>query len=106
MNITPNLHEDERRKLIEWIPDFPMRTSKVLIAKEDCELGNHYHNEKDSLFYLLQGEGEYNTGFEWLPIEGTVFVPKGVPHTFKVKKGSIMLEAASTPYDPDDEIPA
>jgi mannose-6-phosphate isomerase-like protein (cupin superfamily) len=101
-------HEDNRRTLIEWVKDFPIRTCKVLIVKEDSVLGAHYHNNKVDTFYLLKGSGEYKMGSdEWqeLKEEDCVRAELKVPHSFKLKAGSILLEASTTPYDKEDEIP-
>lgn len=100
-------HEDNRRTLIEWIADFPIRMCKVLIVKEDSELGNHYHNNKIDNFFLLRGEGEYKFGdSDWIPLhqDDCLRADAGVAHTFRLKAGSVLLEASSTPYVKEDEI--
>lgn len=100
-------HEDNRRTLIEWIANSPITTCKVLIVKEDCELGNHYHLKKEDTFYLLKGSGTYRIGeTEGELKEGDCLKANiHIPHTFTLKAGSILLEASSTPYDKEDEIP-
>lgn len=98
-------HIDNRRTLIEWIADSPIRSCKVVIAKGDTEVGNHYHLLKDEYFYLLSGEGEYKLGDDdFKSMIDVVFVPKGLRHTFKLKEGSVLLGAASEPFDVNDEI--
>ena len=100
-------HEDNRRILTEWIADFPISTIKILEVKEDCELGNHYHNKKQDLFFLLKGSGRYKIGDRDGTIsegEDEIALPKE-PHTFWLTKGSILLEASTTPYNKQDEIP-
>ena len=99
-------HEDERRSLVEWVKDSPVRSCKVLTVKQDAVLGAHYHNNKVDTFYLLKGSGEYKLGEEgWEKIvEGDcIRAEAGVPHSFKLKAGSILLEASSSPFDPSDE---
>jgi quercetin dioxygenase-like cupin family protein len=98
-------HDDSRRTLIEWVKNYPMRSSKIVIAKEDCIVGDHYHNHKTEIFYLLSGEGEFCLGIdgEWKSLTDVVFVPKGVRHTFRLKGGSILLSAASRQFDSKDE---
>jgi len=102
------IHDDNRRKLIEWIDDIPFRSAKVVIAKSDERIGHHYHNKKDEVFLLLEGkakkviigdEEEYNISApkRW-------YVPKGTYHSFELKKGSILLGVATEPFDPEDEI--
>jgi mannose-6-phosphate isomerase-like protein (cupin superfamily) len=106
MKLKPIKHEDDRRVLIEWIDDFPIRNSKILILKRYCELGNHYHNEKIDTFFLLKGSGSYKIGDEYGMIkEGDCFrADVKQSHTFKLKKGSILLEASTTPFNKEDEI--
>lgn len=98
-------HHDDRRTLIEWVKDYPLRSCKVVVIHEDTEIGNHFHKKKDEIFYLLSGEGEVALNGETEPfIAGDmVFVPKGMRHTFKLKKGSVMLGAGTKPYDQKDE---
>lgn len=104
-NMNSLKHEDHRRILVEWIENYPTKSNKVIIAKEDCEVGNHYHLKKDEMFYLLLGEGEFKLGEnEWETLTDTVFVPRGTRHTFRLKEGAILLEAATRAYTPDDEI--
>lgn len=98
-------HSDDRRILIEWIKDFPVRTCKALIIKKDCMLGDHYHKNKDEIFYLLYGSGEVtlNGETEKLKEGDIVFAGRGIKHTFKLKKQSILLEAGTKPFDPKDD---
>ena len=99
-------HEDDRRTLIEWVKDFPLRSCKALVIKKDCEVGNHHHNKKDELFYLLMGEGTVtlDSKTETITPNDTVYVGKGTRHAFNLKAGSILLEASSRAFDPLDEI--
>jgi len=99
-------HEDNRRILTEWIANFPITTVKILEVKEDCELGNHYHNIKQDFFYLLKGMGTYRIGDVYGEIsegQSLTALPKEA-HTFYLTKGSILLEASTTPYNKNDEI--
>lgn len=104
---TVTRHEDNRRTLSEWIEDYPIRCCKVLEMKEDGMVGNHYHLLKVDTFYLLRGEGTYQIGDESGTLQegGCYRAEKGEPHTFWLLKGSILLEASTTPYDKEDEIP-
>jgi len=62
----------------------------------------HFHTQEDEIFYVLEGEMEFTVSKEKiLAAPGTtVFLPKGVPHSFKVtSKGArtlIMLQPAGT----------
>ena len=107
MKLPIEKHEDDRRTLIEWVKDFPIRTCKVLVMKKDGELGNHYHRRKVDIFYLLRGSGEYKIGKDdWQEFnEGDCLMAEIFkPHSFKLKKDSILLEASSKSFDPKDEI--
>ena len=98
-------HEDDRRILIEWIQDLPMKACKVVIAKGNIEVGNHYHKNKDEVYYLLSGNGEYSLdNSEFQPFEDVLFVPRDIKHTFRLKKDSVLLGACSEPFDASDEI--
>jgi len=105
-NLLPvNIHEDNRRKLIEYVIDFPIRTCKAIVVKEDNILGNHWHQLKEEIFYLLQGSGSVTIGEETheLKENDIVHAPKGVKHTFHLKAGSILLEAGTEPFDKNDD---
>jgi len=114
MNLRPITHEDRRRRLIEYISDIPFKRAKVIKVKnEKCVLGKHYHLKSDSVFYMLTGKAMYTLKSNrkdsrlergWLFEEECIFVPKNVVHTFTVYPNSILLEAASEPYDKADEI--
>ncbi len=106
MKLQTHKHEDNRRTLTEWITDHPIRTCKILEVKEDCDLGNHYHNRKQDFFYLLKGKGSWRIGDEVGEIkegDSLTALPKEA-HTFSLKGGSVLLEASTTPYDIEDEI--
>jgi quercetin dioxygenase-like cupin family protein len=97
--------EDNRRTLIEWIENAPIRSCKIIIAKDYTEIGGHYHNNKYEWFYVLSGFAQYslNNG-DYYNFEEVIYIPKGVKHTFKLTKGTVMLGAASQPFDINDEI--
>lgn len=98
-------HEDDRRILVEWVKDFPFRTCKAILVKKDSTLGGHLHREKDEVFYLLRGSGQVKLDNEESPLhEGDiVFAGRGIKHTFKLVKDSILLEAGSKSFDPKDD---
>jgi quercetin dioxygenase-like cupin family protein len=102
-------HEDERRILIEWFtaPDGAGRMAqlKVVAAKQTpTRIGRHYHRRKTEVFYLLWGRGTVNG--EPIEIGTRVLVLPGEVHAFDLEAGSVLLGAATAPYDPDDEVPA
>ena len=98
-------HEDNRRKLIEWVSDYPIRACKVVVAKKDCVVGEHYHKEKDEIFYLLNGNGEVilDGKAEKLNEGDVVFVSRNIKHSFALDNNSILLGACSKPFDPNDD---
>lgn len=115
MNLPTTRHEDERRVLTEYIKDIPFRRAKVLETKKKCVLGNHYHLNSDSVFYVLKGKCSYTLKSRhprkgmtrgWLFEGECIFVSRGVIHTFTVWPDTIILEAASEPFDKNDEIQA
>lgn len=112
MNLQISKHEDNRRTLIEWVKDIPIKAIKTIYVKEKSSLGNHYHNNKDEVFFLLKGKGivilttKTKQTRDWMFEEDCIFVPRGMIHTFNLEKDSILLEAATEPYNPSDEIRA
>lgn len=105
---------DERRDLYEI--EFPSGESslKIVVAKKDCRLGNHYHKLKDEEFTLFAGTADMLigasglhtwSGSEWLgmPLMQRIFVPRGTYHSFELSAGSILLGYCSKSYDPTDD---
>ncbi len=105
MKLPTVIHEDNRRYLAEYISDFPIRTSKVMYVKEDCVLGSHYHKLKDDIFYLVKGSGTAVLNNRAMDFKkgDCLLVKAGSKHAFTLKKGSILIEASTTPYDKTDE---
>lgn len=97
--------EDARRKLFEFGGGRNWKVCKILEAKEDCWVGNHYHKLKDEMFVLISGSGtfviESKTIVEHAPF--SLFVPRGSYHTFNLKKGSILIGLATELHDPKDD---
>lgn len=101
-------NEDERRTLYEWIENETFCSAKVVLIKDRIAVGDHYHNLKDEIFFLLSGRFEelhlgesiaYNIQAPY-----KVEIRKGVYHKFILDPGSILLGVASKPFDPNDEI--
>ncbi len=106
-------HEDDRRILTEWISDLSVKRCKIIETKgAKTVLGKHYHNKSDSVFYVFKGKGVCTLkavdgskmSRHWMFEGDCIFVPRGVIHTFELSKGTILMEAASEPYDEIDEI--
>lgn len=101
------VHEDERRKLIEWGKG-DWKVQKVVIAKANCDVGDHHHANKDEHFMLLSGRaqiavvGDDMRMFVTAPHEW--YVPRGTYHRFVLDEGSILLGTASEEFDPADEL--
>jgi D-lyxose ketol-isomerase len=93
------IHEDERRILDDW-PE-----AKIITAKQDCVLGDHYHKVKTERFILTTGSAwiKINVLAEEMEI-GTVYEVKPFErHSFELTKGSVLIGLCSHPYDPSDD---
>jgi mannose-6-phosphate isomerase-like protein (cupin superfamily) len=96
-------HEDQRRTLTS-IP-YGEGELKIIVAKNDCELGNHYHKRKTEIFQLVAGiaictiEGE---DYDMI-IGDNYFVDIENKHSFNLMKGSILFCICSLPYDKTDD---
>lgn len=101
------VHEDHRRKLIEWAKG-SFKVCKVLVAKENCIVGDHYHCNKDESFLLLSGTAKYvSIGHEvWGNIEAPHVwnVPRNTYHRFEFTPGSVLVGVGTEEFDPADEI--
>lgn len=97
------IHEDERRTLEDW-PE-----AKIITAKQDCELGNHYHKLKTEKFVLVSGDcsmmihtviGNVSKNMK----KGELYTVNPLtPHTFKLTKGSVLIGLCSHVFDPEDD---
>lgn len=114
MNLPTIRHEDDRRVLTEYISNIPFKRAKVIETKRKCVLGKHYHNNNDSVFYMLKGKGictlksirraDAPIKRQWLFEGDCIFVPREIIHRFELFPDTILLETASEPFDPNDEI--
>jgi oxalate decarboxylase/phosphoglucose isomerase-like protein (cupin superfamily) len=100
-------HEDSRRTLVEWAKG-AFKVAKIVTAKSDCTVGDHYHRNKDETFYLHSGHARrvivgdavqlsIDAPAEWN-------VPRGTYHAFDLAEGSVLLGTATEEFDPEDEI--
>ena len=97
-------HEDERRVL----HSFPYKEGeiKILIAKKDCELGNHYHKIKTEKFRLIEGSANMRNGNIKINNMLTSSIHTVLPHdmhSFEIKKDSILFCVCSHPYNENDD---
>lgn len=102
------IHEDPRITLIDWNDKLPIATVKTIIAKQDCELDNHYHKIKTERFMMLRGKIIYKLERDpWQPMtEGKpIKVNPGVTHAFKLTKGAILQCLTTHEYDKNDDYP-
>ena len=93
-------HEDNRR-ILEAYPE-----GKLIIAKTDCTVGQHYHNVKTEKFVALEGDiWIHRTGYATsLMLIGNIYeVLPNVKHSFNMKEGSVMIGLCSHPYDHNDD---
>ena len=101
LRIIAMIHEDERRTLTS----IPYKTGeiKIIVAKQDCELGNHFHKVKTERFILLQGEGLGNINGNKFSLDCEYMVKQLEKHSFFLKKDSILFCICSHPYDKNDD---
>jgi len=96
-------HEDSRRILTSM--PYKDGEIKIIVAKERCELGNHYHKIKTENFTLIAGSGIVELeGEKSLIYEGdTIEVNPNEKHAFFLDKDSILFCICSHPYDHSDD---
>lgn len=97
-------HEDERRLLVEFGAGRNWKSCKFIAVKQDCVLGDHYHNKKDECF-LIVGDGTCYVGDRIIKVEGITIieVPRGTWHKFELKDESLVIGLASEEFDPKDD---
>ena len=94
-------HSDNRRDLHEY--EYPV--TKILEAKEDCELGNHYHKLKDEVFLITNGQCTAIVDDKIIPM--VPFIPvdvkAGAVHKFVMLKGTVLVGFCTRAYDSTDD---
>lgn len=101
-------HNDSRRELYEWIEDCSVRSLKAIKMNSNASVGDHFHRHKDEIFFLMIGSAskviigsevylDVSAPHKWV-------VPRNTYHVFYLEKDSILLSAATEPFDVDDEI--
>lgn len=93
------IHEDERRMLEDW-PE-----AKIITAKQDCILGNHYHKIKTERFILSRGIGFIivDDKLTTMKIGKMYSVNPGQLHSFSLRKNAILIGLCSHIFDPSDD---
>lgn len=104
--------DDERRTIHEEDDEGAGTSTQAFLVKSGgLPLGNHSHNNKVEVFFLLCGEverlitlslGEEKKEFSHIPSGSMIVMPPGVVHTFFLSPGSRMLCYASERFDPND----
>lgn len=92
------IHEDDRRTLEDW-PE-----AKIITAKRECVLGNHYHKIKTEKFILVSGSG-------FVTIDGhhselwrgdMITIKPGQMHSFSLNTDAVLIGLCSHPHDDSD----
>jgi len=99
-------HEDNRRTLVEFGNNGVWKLCKVLMIKQDCVLGKHYHKEKVESFLLVKGEGKIKLGGDLMKdmeVLTEYFVPKNISHEFLLRKDSILIGLCSKEFNIQDD---
>lgn len=93
------IHEDERRTLEDW-PE-----AKILTAKKDCTLGNHYHKLKTEKFVLVSGCATCTIDGIEKPMEigSLITVSPLSKHSFFLREGSVLVGLCSNKFDSTDD---
>lgn len=93
------IHEDDRRILEDW-PE-----AKIITAKKDCVLGNHYHKIKTERFVLVKGSArlDINDGWEWMERGILYTILPNQRHSFMLRQDSILIGLCSHVFDPSDD---
>jgi quercetin dioxygenase-like cupin family protein len=94
------IHEDDRRILEDW-PE-----AKIITAKQNCTLGNHYHKVKTEKFIMVSGIifVSINGGSFFRMMKGELLtVHPGEKHTFDMSEDAVMIGICSHAYDPKDD---
>lgn len=107
INLVAMVHKDERRTIYDWANGV-FKSIKTVYVHDTIPIGDHYHNNKDEHFMLVQGK------FLELQIgDGTlvdikapyiVLIKRGTYHRFVCEPGSILVCGATERFDPNDEI--
>lgn len=101
------VHSDKRRDIYDWA-NGNYKSLKAVFIKEPIAVGNHYHLNKDEVFFLAVGHirelvlgdtVKYNIDPPYV-----INVPRGVYHSFVCIPGSIIFSGATELFDENDEI--
>ena len=100
-------HEDNRRTIYDFAQG-NFKSLKAVFVKERIAIGDHYHKDKDEVFFLASGTFEELTlgSMRVYNIEAPYFVnvPRGLYHKFICAPCSIIFGGATELFNPNDEI--
>lgn len=100
-------HEDQRRIIFDWAQG-NYKSLKAVFVKQEIALGDHYHLNKDEIFFLAQGEITEMTLDKQVTLNlkapYVINVPRHTYHKFICSPGTIIFGAASELFDENDEI--
>lgn len=100
-------HNDNRRTIYDFAQG-NFKSLKAVVIKERVAVGDHYHNNKDEVFFLAVGCIEELTIGE--KVVKDIFPPylievtRGLYHKFICTPGTIIFGAATEEFDKNDEI--
>lgn len=102
------MHEDNRRIIHDWANGNYKSLKTVYVKEDEMVLGDHFHKNKDEVFFLAAGELlelqlDDEITFNIKP-PYIISVPRGTYHKFICTKGSIIFGGATEFFDPQDEI--
>lgn len=100
-------NSDNRRQLVDWNIEFACKSIKLLNFFSDAIVGDHFHQEKDELFILVEGKiqelivGEskvtnINPPVAWL-------VKKGQYHKYLCDESTILICLSTECFNPKDD---
>jgi mannose-6-phosphate isomerase-like protein (cupin superfamily) len=100
------IHEDERRVLISH--PYKGGEFKIVKAKQNCEVGNHYHKVKTEIFRLLSGRAIAIVNEKKVIFNKSeaLTIKPGMVHTFHMEKDCILFCECSHTYDKKDDYEA
>ena len=109
----PKMDDDRRTIHEEDNEDAGTSSQAFLVKAGGLPLGNHFHNKKIEVFFVLEGLVERLTTedatakqefYNCIPAGAMIVVPPGIAHTFLLSPGSRMLCYSSERFDPGDMV--
>lgn len=97
--------QDERRIISEFGNGNTWKVCKYLEILSDSIVGDHYHNNKDEIFFLSKGRAKIILNDFEANVQAPIVidVKRGTYHAFEITKGSILIGLATEEHDPNDD---